>query len=74
MRALRGKEAFEMKKSAFFVTVLVFAIVALRRFGPTLGKRAVAKCQEMMAKHAGGPAERSWAQFGGPAELAGTQA
>jgi hypothetical protein len=74
MRALRGKGAMEMKKFVFFVTVLVFAVVAFRRFGPTLSKRAVTKCQEMMAKHAVRPGERPWAQFDGPAELAGTQA
>ena len=63
-----------MKKFVLFVTVLILAVVAFRRFGPALSKPAVTKCEEMMAKHAGGPAERSWAQFGGPAELAGTQA
>ncbi len=39
-----------MKKviaGAFFVLILL----ALRRFGPALGKRAMAKCQEMMASH-----------------------
>jgi hypothetical protein len=73
MRALRGEEAVEMKKFVFFVTVLVFAIVALRRFGPTMGKRAVTKCQEMMARHAGGPGERPWGQFDARTELAGIQ-
>ena len=39
-----------MKKliaGAFFVLILL----ALRRFGPGIGKRAMAKCQEMMASH-----------------------
>jgi hypothetical protein len=63
-----------MKKFGLFVTVLILAVVAFRRFGPTLSKRAVTKCQEMMAKHAVRPAERPWAQLNEPAELAGTQA
>jgi hypothetical protein len=63
-----------MKKFAFFVTVLVFAIVALRLFGPTLGKRAMTKCQELMARHEGGARERPWAQSDEPTALAGTLA
>ena len=59
-----------MKKFVLFLTVLVLAIVALRRFGPTLRARAMTKCQEMMASHAGGPGE----QFDRRTELAGTQA
>lgn len=66
-------EASEMRKFVVFVTVLVLAIVALRRFGSTLGKRALTKCQEMMARHAGAPGDRSWAEFDRRTELAGTQ-
>jgi hypothetical protein len=44
-----------MKKMIFVAAVLVLTFFAFRRFGPTLGKRAMAKCQEkcqeMMASH-----------------------
>jgi hypothetical protein len=44
-----------MKKMIVVAAVLVLTFVAFRRFGPTLGKRAMAKCQEkcqeMMASH-----------------------
>jgi hypothetical protein len=40
-----------MKKMIVVAAVLVLTFVAFRRFGPTLGKRAMAKCQEMMAGH-----------------------
>jgi hypothetical protein len=44
-----------MKKMNVVAPVLVLTFVAFRRFGPTLGKRAMAKCQEkcqeMMASH-----------------------
>jgi hypothetical protein len=39
-----------MKKMIVVAAVLVLMVVAFRRFGPTLHKRAMAKCQEMMAK------------------------
>jgi hypothetical protein len=42
-----------MKKMVVGLAVLVLTFVALRRFGPALGKRAMAKCQEMMASHQG---------------------
>jgi hypothetical protein len=46
-----------MKKFVVVATVLALTIVALRRFGPTLGKRAMTKCQEMMSRRQG-PGER----------------
>jgi hypothetical protein len=52
-----------MRKFVVFATVLVLTIVALRRFGPTLGKRAMTKCQQMMAKYQGWPEERPWEKF-----------
>ena len=46
-----------MKKMMVVAAVVALTFVALRRFGPTLGKRAIAmcqeKCQEMMASHQG---------------------
>ena len=42
-----------MKRMVVVAAVLVLTLVAFRRFGPTLGKRAMAKCQEMMASHRG---------------------
>jgi hypothetical protein len=36
-----------VKKLIVGAGVLVLALAALRRFGPALGKRAMAKCQEM---------------------------
>ena len=42
-----------MKKMMVVAAGLVLTFVALRRFGPTLGKRAMAKCQAMMASHQG---------------------
>lgn len=42
-----------MKKMIVVAAVLVLTVVAFRRFGPTLGKRAMARCQEMMAGHLG---------------------
>ena len=46
-----------MKKMIVVAAALVLTFVAFRRFGPTLGKRALAmcqeKCQEMMASHQG---------------------
>jgi hypothetical protein len=38
----------EVKKIIVAVGVLVLALVALRRFGPALVKRAMTKCQEMV--------------------------
>jgi hypothetical protein len=52
-----------MKKVIFSATFIGLAIVALRRFGPMLGKRAMAKCQELMARHEGQPGERPSANF-----------
>jgi hypothetical protein len=52
-----------MRKFVVFATVLVLTIVALRRFGPTLGKRAMTKCQQMMAKYQDRPGERPSADF-----------
>jgi hypothetical protein len=43
----------EMKKMIVVAAVFALTFVALRRFGPTVGKRAMAKCQEMMANHQG---------------------
>jgi hypothetical protein len=40
-----------MKKLIVGGAVLVLILVALRRFGPALGERAMAKCQEMMTGH-----------------------
>jgi hypothetical protein len=37
-----------MRKVFFGALASFAAVVVLRRFGPTLGKRAMAKCQEMM--------------------------
>jgi hypothetical protein len=37
----------EVKKVMVAAGVLVLALTALRRFGPTLGKRAMTKCEEM---------------------------
>lgn len=42
-----------MKRIIVGVMVLAVAAVALRRFGPAVGERAMAKCAEMMAKHRG---------------------
>jgi hypothetical protein len=36
-----------VKKLVVGVGVFVLALAALRRFGPALGKRSMAKCQEM---------------------------
>jgi hypothetical protein len=64
-----------MKKFIFFTTVVGLALVALRRLGPTLGKRAMAKCQELMARHEGQPGDRPCdALRDGPTDLAGTLA
>ena len=46
-----------MRKVLFGALVLFAAVVVLRRFGPTLGKRAMAKCQEMMG---GAPKEQGF--------------
>jgi hypothetical protein len=37
----------EAKKVIVAAGVFVLALAALRRFGPALGKRAMAKCEEM---------------------------
>lgn len=37
-----------MRKVLFGALGLFVALAALRRFGPTVGKRAMARCQEMM--------------------------
>jgi hypothetical protein len=39
-----------MKKVIFAGVVLVAALVALRRFGPALGERAMKKCEEMFER------------------------
>jgi hypothetical protein len=44
-----------MRKVLFGALVLFAAVVVFHRFGPTVGKRAMAKCQEMMG---GVPDER----------------
>jgi hypothetical protein len=37
-----------MRKLLFGALALFVALAALRRFGPTVGKRAMERCQEMM--------------------------
>lgn len=44
-----------MKKVIVGAAAFVLTLVALRRFGPAVGKRAMTKCQEMMARHRGDP-------------------
>lgn len=39
-----------MKKVIFAGAALVAALVALRRFGPALGQRAMKKCEEMFER------------------------
>jgi len=39
-----------MKKVIIGAAVFALALVALRRFGPALGKRAMSKCQEMFER------------------------
>jgi hypothetical protein len=39
-----------MKKVIFAGAALVAALVALRRFGPALGERAMKKCEEMFER------------------------
>jgi hypothetical protein len=39
-----------MKKVLFAGAVFVAALVALRRFGPALGQRAMKKCEEMFER------------------------
>jgi hypothetical protein len=64
-----------MKKVIFSATFIGLAIVALRRFGPMLGKRAMAKCQELMARHEGQPGDRPRDELRDePTDLAGTLA
>jgi hypothetical protein len=46
-----------MRKVLFGALALFAAVVVLRRFGPTLSKRAMAKCQEMMG---GAPEEHGF--------------
>jgi hypothetical protein len=54
-----GREA-EMRKMIVITAVLVVAFVALRRFGPALGTRAMAMCHEVMARRGGvAPSDRS---------------
>jgi hypothetical protein len=64
-----------MKKFILFALVIGLAIVALRSLGPTLGKRAMAKCQELMARHEGQPGDRPCDELTDePMDLAGTLA
>jgi hypothetical protein len=44
-----------MKKMIVGAAVFVLALTAIRRFGPTVGKRAMTKCREMMARDGGDP-------------------
>lgn len=46
-----------MKKVVFGALALFAVVAVLRRFAPTLGKRAMQKCQEMMS---GAPRERGF--------------
>jgi hypothetical protein len=50
VRTRRGdpEEGTEMKKMFVIAAAFVVALIALRRFGPALAKRAMAKCEEMM--------------------------
>jgi hypothetical protein len=64
-----------MKRFIFVATILGLTIVALRRFGPTMGRRAMTKCQEMMARYQGQPGEAPCAELRDePTELASTPA
>jgi hypothetical protein len=40
-----------MKRLIVGGAVVALILVALRRFGPAMGERAMAKCQEMMMGH-----------------------
>jgi hypothetical protein len=62
VRARRSERKGKMKRMIVVATVLVLTVVTLRRFGPTLVKRAMAKCEEMMAGRQGGAgtAPRVW--------------
>jgi hypothetical protein len=46
-----------MRKAIIGAAVLVLALVAIRRFGPALGKRAMSQCQEMFGRSSEGPPE-----------------
>ena len=41
-----------MKKTLVIASIFVVAVITLRRFGPALAKRAMAKCEEMMGTRA----------------------
>lgn len=42
-----------MKRMFMVAAIFAVTVITLRRFGPALAKRAMAKCEEMM----GGPSE-----------------
>jgi hypothetical protein len=42
-----GRREAEMKKLVISTVVLAVAVLALRRFGPALGQKAMKKCEEM---------------------------
>jgi hypothetical protein len=46
-----------MRKAIIGAAVLVLALVAIRRFGPALRKRAMSQCQEMFGRTSEGPPE-----------------
>lgn len=49
---IRGPEGgAEMKKLIAGAALLVLILFALRRFGPAIGTKAMAKCQELMTSH-----------------------
>jgi hypothetical protein len=49
----------DMKKVIVGSTVFVLTLVALRRFGPALGRLAMRKCEQMMATHSGDAKQNS---------------